>query len=192
MSNHIKSKILNDKEFNEALGTITNSWGRRDIDSAFAKIDELMPKVTPEMKAQCLLFKGTIRKDQGLTEARKEWLEALPISRTGSFVRACLEYEIGVSFETENRFAEARNYYRLAIETCAIGDEFSGNKQLEAYLALNRSKILPGDKAIISAALSKSWRVLELPGEPDLTGPVNSIMKLCEGFSEQVRRTKES
>lgn len=185
--------MLSDKEFNAALGAITFSWGQGDLAQALVEIDELISNVTPEMKAHCLLFKGTIMKEQGLLKtARHEWRRAIPDSRTGSFVRACLEYEIGVSFENASLVNEARTYYRSAIETCAYGDEFSGNKQLGAYLAINNGQILPGDEAAIIAALKKSWRVLELSGEPDLTDLADSIVKLSEGFSEKVRRIKES
>ena len=126
--------MLSNKEFNKALGNITFVWGQRDLVGALIKLDELIPNVTPEMKAHCLLFKGTILKEQELpSDARQEWLRAIPYSRSGSFVRACLEYEIGESFRNENLVDEARIYYRSAIETCTSGDEFSGNKSLSAF-----------------------------------------------------------
>lgn len=184
--------MLDNKEFNEALGEVTTAWGRQDLIGALEQLDELILRVTSEMQAQCLLFKGRIMKDQGLDlDARKEWLQAIPRSRSGSFVRACLEYETGMSFEKENLVEDARKYYQSAIETCAIGDEFSGNKQLGAYLALNDGKIMPGDESIIEAALVKSWRVLELPGEPSSANLPDSITRLCEGFSEMIRRIRE-
>lgn len=72
------------------------------------------------------------------------------------------------------------------------GDEFAGSKQLGAYLALNNGRILEGDKTMIIAAVKKSWRVLELPGEPNIAKLPDAITKLGQGISEKLRRIAES
>lgn len=188
----INSIMLSEREFNTVLGTITYAWGQRDFIGALDKIEAVIGEVTPEMQAHCLLFRGMIKRDKGLPpEAHEDWLTAIPYSRAGSFVRCCLEYEIGKSFEKAVQIDDARVYYQSAIRTCAYGDEFAGNKPLTAFLRLNNGRIPSEDKAIVAAAVKKSWRVLELPGEPDLNNLSNAVTKLAEGFSDKVRQAKE-
>ncbi|MDI1241820.1 MAG: hypothetical protein PSX80_07855 [bacterium] len=176
--------MLSDKEFNEVLGTALAAWSQGNLGGALVKIDELIPASSPEQEAHCLLLKGSIMKDDRrlLIKAREEWLRAIPKSRPGSFIRACIEYEIGGSFEIENLIEQARSYYQLAINTCATGDEFSGQKQLGAYLGINNGSILQSDEAMVRAALKKSWRVLELPGEPDLSNPQRRLLNYVKAF----------
>lgn len=184
--------MLNEIEFNRVIGEIIFAWAHRDFIGALAKIDAVIDEITPEMKAHCLLFSGNIKDDQGLSsEARRDWLAAIPYCRAGSFDRHRLEYEIGRSYEKAALRNDALAFYRSAIQTCATGDEFAGNKALSAFLALNTGWISSEDEATVAAAIEKSWRVLELPGEPDLKNLPNAVTKLAEGFSDKVRQGKE-
>jgi len=180
-------------QFDKVLEEVTIAWGQGNHSEGIALLDDVILRVENTMKGQCLLLRGMIKTDLGFhKDAREGWMAAIPYSSEGSFLRACLEYETGVSFENENCTNEALSYYRSAIETCAYGDEFAGTKQLGAYLALNNGRILEGDKTMIMAAVKKTWRVLELPGEPNIAKLPDAITKLGQGISEKLRRIAES
>ncbi|MCC7306234.1 MAG: hypothetical protein IT173_01610 [Acidobacteria bacterium] len=180
-------------KFDKVLEEVTFAWGQGNHSEGIALLDDVLLRVKNTMKGQCLLLRGMIKTDLGFhKDARKDWMAAIPYSSEGSFLRACLEYETGVSFENENRTNEALYYYRSAIDTCAYGNEFAGTKQLCAYLALNNGRILEGDEAMIMAAVTKSWRVLELFGEPNIAELPDAITKLGQGSSEKLRRIAES
>ena len=184
--------MLNEIEFNEVVGKIRVAWAHRDFAGALAEIEAVNGNVTPEMTSHCLLLSGNIKEDQGLSvDARQDWLAAIPHSRGGSFGRHCLEYQIGRSYENAGQRADAQAFYRSAIQTCAYGDEFAGNQSLSAYLTLNDGQILSEDQDDVAAAIVKSWRVLELSGEPDLNDFSGAVIKLVEGLSEKVRKIKE-
>jgi hypothetical protein len=185
--------MLNEFEFNRVVGRIRTAWAHRDFNGALGEIEAVIDEVTPDMKAHCLLLRGSIMNDQGLsTDARLDWIDAIQYSRAGSFTRHCLEYEVGKSFENEDSVDNARIYYRSAIQTCAHGDEFAGNKALSAFLTLNGGSIPVEDNTIVTAAVEKSWRILELPGDPDFTDLADSVIRLAEGFSDKLRRIKEA
>lgn len=184
--------MMNEIEFNRVVGEIRFTWAHGDFVGAAARIEAVINELTPEMRAHCLLLKGQMMDDQGsASDARRDWLTAIPYSRAGSFGRYCLEYEVGSSYEKSALRLEAIGFYRSAIQTCADGDEFSCNKALSAFLTLNHGQIPSEDEMLVAAAVEKSWRVLELEGHPDLSDLSKAVAALADGFSDKVRRAKE-
>jgi hypothetical protein len=95
------------------------------------------------------------------------------------------ERSLGEACEKLGAPGAALEWYRTALKTCAEGDEFSGGHALKVFLALAGQQLLPDDEATASSVAVKSWRVLELPGSPDL----KDLGKTAEALA---KRTSES
>lgn len=178
--------MISEEEFDEIFAKITLMWNRREFAEALSKLEEVCQHATPEKKAQCLLYSGMIQQDQGLLEgARRAWLEAIPLSDEGTYLRCSLQNNIGKSLESEGRSEDAITWYRAAVQTCANGDEFAANNALNALIELNGGRVSKEDESAVAAALKKSWRVLELPGTPNLSNLPEAVKQLSEGFSNR-------
>lgn len=184
--------MLTYSEFNQALGEITSYWGQKDFAGALERIAGVMERGSAIQLAQCLLFKGLIKQDEGSPkEALEAWLLGRSHSPIGSFVRSSLEYEIGRSYEKQGDRDGALALYRASIDTCARGGRYACHKALVAYLALSNGKVPPTDAHSVADAIEKSWSVFELPGHPDPADLPASINRLADGLTEKIRRMNE-
>lgn len=185
--------MLTETEFSELQQRLMSAWHRGDLTSAFTEIETALREGTPEMKGQCLFYQGMIREAEGsLDNAKRDWLEALQYAHEGTFLRYQLEYNVGDANERAGIPQEALSWYRAALTTCSRGDEFSGNKTLTAFLRLSGGEIPPEDRVLVSSVAVKSWRVLELSGEPDLKDLTATVKRLTEEFINTVGKIVEN
>ena len=70
-------------------------------------------------------------------------------------------------------------------------NQFAGSKALAGYLRIAEGKIEPADEAVVACVVEKSWRVLELPGEPDANDWATSAAKLVEETTGQAAKIIE-
>lgn len=179
--------MLTQREFAEMKQKVRGAWYKGELDTALAGIERVLEEGTPDMKAESLLDRGMIRQSMGaLAAARQDWIEGLRYAREGTYLRFRLEQGIGEAFAREELLGEALNWYKRALQTCSSGDEFAGLRALTAYLRLKGGNIEPGDDPLIASVVVKSWRVLELPGTPDLTNPQSATEELTAAFSKRV------
>ena|SRR2546422_483532 len=179
--------MLTQNEFNDAQQRLMSAWHRGDLTKAFAEIDSVLGEGTPEMKGQCLLYRGMIRESQGsLDVAKQDWLKALQYGQEGTFLRYELEHRVGEICEKADASEEALSWYRKALRTCSTGRQFSGNRTLTAFLRLSGDSFSPADNALLASVIQTSWRVLEVPGEPDLIDLAASISALTTRFNEMI------
>ena len=184
--------MLTQSEFDQALQRITLAWSKGDLTSAFSEIDMVLWEGSADMKGQCLLFRGMIKEDQGeLEDAKQDWLNALAYPRAGTFLRYNLESNIGQVCETLGLREEAVRWYWTALSTCSQGDEFSGHRALVALVTLSGGQVPSGDNLLFASVSKKSWRVLQLPGVPDLKDLVGTVLKLAEGFQNLAEKVKQ-
>jgi hypothetical protein len=182
---------MNEKQFLESLETIASAQYRGEVSTASAEIKRILSEGTPEMKGQALFYRGTMRKDEGaMADAKDDWLLALEYARDGTFLRYELEQHIGEALESLHMKPEAADWYRRALMTCSTGDEFSGNPTLTSLLRISEGQISPQDAALAASVLEKSWRVLELPGKPDVTHLAQAIDSLTAGFNVIIAQAK--
>ncbi len=179
--------MLTEREFVEARQRALVAWHKGDVDGAFAEIEKVLDVGTPEMKGECLFYRGMIRQSVGdMTQARRDWIEALQYAREGTFLRFQVEQNVGESLEREGQTEEALGWYQRALKTCSGGDEFSGQQTLTAYLRLKGGMIEQEDYALLASVAVKSWRVLELPGAPDVDDLPSTSAALAEAFSHRL------
>lgn len=175
-------------EFNEALARLTSAWGRGDLTSAFSEVEQILQQGTDEMKAQGLCFRGMIKHSQAeLADAKEDWLQALPFAGEGTSLQYELQTNIAEVCEVTNPSGESLRWYRAALTTCSDGDQFSGTRALTAFVRLNGGTLPTGDLVMVASVAEKSWKVLQLPGSPDLDDLVGTVARLSEGFKIKKR-----
>jgi len=181
--------MLTRDEFHAAEQRITSAWHKGDYSDAHAEIGKILRHGSAEMKAEALYLSGLIKQDTAnLDEAQQDWTKALTYSASGTFLQQNLEYEIGHVLEQKGCPDQALDWYRLALHTCAVGDEFAADSVLAAFLRINGEDISEPDRTVIEVAVRKSWRVLEVPGDPDLTDLPRTITRLSEHLSKSVEQ----
>lgn len=187
-----KKSMLSRTEFNQALQRLSAARSKGDLTNAFSEIEMILREGNDEMKGESLLYGGEIKAGQGgLVDAKQDWLSGLDYASPGTFLRYCLERNIGRVCETLGLPDEAIVWHRKAATTCYRGAEFSGLQALTALLALNGGQVPPEDNMLFGSVIEKSWRVLQLPGAPDLNDLAGSVSKLAEGFRNLVEETKK-
>jgi tetratricopeptide (TPR) repeat protein len=179
--------MLTQDQFNESQQRITSAWHSGNLQDAFAEIDRMLEEGTTEMKGTGLFYRAMIAESQGHWEQVKEdSLNALQYANPGTFLRYQLEHMSGAYYHRLAITEDAVRWYQEALETCDAGSDFSGHKTLAAFMRLRGENISPSDEVLVAAVAKKSWRVLDLPGEPDLTDIRGTIQRLCEHFSRTV------
>jgi hypothetical protein len=170
--------MMTESEYDDIRRRVVVAWHEGDFDAASAGVEEVLGGGgTAEMKAECLLYRGMMRQGAGASaEARRDWAEALPHADEGTFLR----------FQLEQSMAEALGWCRRALQTCSGGDEFSGRQALVAYLRLGGGVVAPEDETLVASVVVKSWRVLELPGAPNVGDLPSAIRELTEAFATRV------
>jgi len=173
--------MLTEDDWNQAQQKITIAWGRGKIEAAYDEIARVRASGTAQMKAQSLLYRGMIKEDVGdYCGAREDLRQAASENPSGSFARYTAEHMLGVACEKSGLSEEALRQYREALQTCLAGDDFSGGHALERFLALAGVELRSEDHHLATAVIEKSWKVLELQGEPDLDNPVVCAKALVE------------
>jgi len=175
--------MLTRNEFNQALHRLNTALSKGDLTSAFSEIETVLREGSADMKGQCLLLRGEVKDRQGdLAEARQDWMDGLDYAGAGTFLRYCLERNIGRVCHRLGLEEEAMRWYRNAVTTCYRGDEFSGHRALVDLVKLNGGEISANDRDMYGSVIEKSWRVLDLPGTPNLDDLTGSLSKLDDGF----------
>jgi hypothetical protein len=179
--------MLTRREFAEIMGKVSGAWRKGELDTALSGIETVLEDGIPDMKSESLLERGRIRQSMGATAAaRQDWTEGLRYAREGTYLRFLLELSLGEALEREEQLGEALGWYKIALQTCSSGEEFAGLRALTAYLRLNGNNIEPGDHALLASVVVKSWRVLELPGTPNLENLRSATEELTAAFSKRV------
>lgn len=183
--------VLTQNQFSQLIQSVTLALSQRDLERALVQKDRVMREGTAEMKGQCLFYVGLIHESCGnMQAAQQEWLDALSYAGAGTFLRYSLEAQIGSTCERFGEIDQALAWYRHALETCAGGDEFSGNQVLSAILRLNGT-IASQDETVVRTVIEKSWRVLQVPGSLDPENLDGSIRILSDWFSSRVKENTD-
>jgi tetratricopeptide (TPR) repeat protein len=191
MSNRLLKNMLGKKDFNKLLGKMTALWHRRDFDNAKEILQRIILHGDVDMQSQALLYRGMIKQDEGLlADARQDWLDAKSLANEGTFTLYLIQHNLGASYQRENLDEDAISWYRLALQTCIEANDFSCDQTLSSFLSVSHGDIPKDDEMRVIAAVETSWRVLGLPGLPNLTSLPFAINSLDEGFKRLLAETE--
>ena len=141
----------------------------------------LSQEVNTEVRSAALGFRAHISERVGnIEEAQNDLLTAHSLSGP-SYQRYVHELGLGSLFERHGLNEEAHSWYRAALNTCLLDNETSGGSALKGLLRLRPAKNLPEeDIALCREVIKHSWRVLRLPGVPDLSDLEGSVSIIME------------
>jgi|GEM_PF-2209543 len=183
--------MITKSEFNQIQQQIVSAWHCGNFPEAFAAIDRVLKNGNAEMKGTCLFYRAMIQESRGDWESvRQDCLKGMKYAKPG-FLRYQLEQMMGTYYEQQRIPEEAIKWYRRALVTCDEGDQFSGHKSLVSFIRLSGQELSQTDERLVAKVTSKAWRVLGVPGNPDLSNLPATIGKLSEHFSKLVTTITE-
>jgi len=184
--------MLTQEEFEQILQRVTKAWSEGNVEEALSDQEHVLSDGNSEMKGQYLFYAGMIHeKNDELDQSKEDWLRAVEYVRQGTYLKYSIEENLGRANEKLGNIQEALIWYRHALRTCAEGTEFSGNRVLSSFLNLTKGAISEIDQPSVAAAVEKSWRVLEVPGIPNLRDLHGSINTISAWFSSKLRESKK-
>lgn len=145
---------------------------QRDYDAALALMDEILShELEHDLEAEALGFRASLKEDLGdYQHARDDLLAALSVSEEGSYMRYTFELSLGGISEGLGRTDEATSWYRKALLTCINTEGISGGTVLKKILKLNgEDRLSDEDRTLCEQVAMKSWKLLKLPAEPNLS-----------------------
>jgi HEAT repeat protein len=161
---------MTSEDWNTAEREIVALLASGDVRAAIARIETVVSTDRGEFKGRALLYRGSIHEEQGrLQSARDDFAEAVRLFEAGSYVRYASELSLGQVCRVLGEPQSASTWYRAALETCDASIEaFSGGSALEGFLSMSPSPTRT-DLTLIRSVITKSWKLLEVSGAPDVT-----------------------
>lgn len=173
--------MMTPDEWNAAERGIVRAWTTGAVSQALQEIERVLEQGNDEQRGRALMYRGSIREEASDWHAAKDdFMQAAGLQASGSYVRYTTELSAGHASQKAGDTQEALTWYRAALLTCAQTDEpFSGATATQALLTL-APELSPSDRELARAVTVKSWRVLSLPGQPnldDLAGATEILMQ---------------
>jgi tetratricopeptide (TPR) repeat protein len=154
-----------------------------DFVAAIAEVNAFLGQEPPlDLVRQALGFRGDLRREQGdLGAAREDFMAALELSEEADFERFTLENALGRIAEQLSETAEAERWYLDALKTATEDPTTCGVSALRHLSQLRQSFALsPEERDLAERTVVQGWRVLHLPGEPDLSDLWASARKIFQ------------
>jgi tetratricopeptide (TPR) repeat protein len=159
--------------------------GDNDFEAAESYISTLMTDGNPEVKAQDCWHAAQIKEQLGdFAGAQQLYVEGLNYRPEGTFGRHDLEQLIAQTCEKLGEREEAIEWYRRSMKTYMAGDDF-GCLALLPYLHCCGDEILPEDVTMVERLVERSWKVVGLPGQPDLNDLPGAIRAIEQYISDE-------
>jgi tetratricopeptide (TPR) repeat protein len=162
-----------------------------DRTGAIAIMDGLLSQeLDPELRSEVIGFRAVLREDLGdCQNAKEDFLLALSLSQMGSYPRYTLELTLGGLSERLGIPDEAVSWYIKALLTVAENEGISGGTALKSFLKIKGdSAITDQEQVLCNHVVEKSWKLLWLPGGPDLSNLKEAAETLLQA---EGRRQKE-
>jgi tetratricopeptide (TPR) repeat protein len=150
-----------------------------DHTTAVSIINELLSKkMDDELHSEVLALRADLKEDIGEYEGAKEdLLDALSLIPGNSYARYTLELSLGGICERLKSGAEATSWYQKALLTSFHAEEVSGGTALMSFLRIrDEAELAEEERALCTQVALKSWKLLQLSGEPDL----NNLKQVAE------------
>lgn len=172
--------MISPDEWDDAERRIVRAWSTGAVTDALEQIESVLERGDDEQRARALVYRGSIQEEAANWKAAMDdFVQAAGLFRPGSYARYTTELSVGGVLNRTGELHEAVKWYRAALNTCARADElFSGATATKALLAV-APELSPSDRELARTVTAKSWRVLNLPNEPnldDLAGTTEILM----------------
>lgn len=157
---------------------------------AISEIDRFLSSdASPELRSDALGFKADLHEQMGeLQKATRELLEAHSLIGP-TYVRYVHELRLGDLYRKQAKSEEATMWYMRALTTCEEGDGLSGGSALNAVVSIRGVPTRRDpDYSLCVNVVTKCWRVLGIPGEPDFTNFRSLVDKIRDAESNPPRR----
>ena len=145
---------------------------QKDYQAALSVMNDFLSQnMDSEQRSEALGFRADLKEEVGqYKEAAKDYLAALSLSQAESYAQYTIELSLGSISEKLGIRDEALSWYQKALLTCAKGVGIAGGAALKIFLELKgENRITEEEKALCNQVVEKSWALLRIPGEPDLS-----------------------
>jgi hypothetical protein len=174
------------KTWTGVMRKVTLLMQKDDFRDALSQVETFLAcEDHAEIRSDALGMKANLKEELGDIQGAKEDL-LLARSLIGpSYGRYVHEISLGAIAERQQQSNEALGWYRAALRTCVEGQAISGGTALKKLVGLQGEKEMSAhDQALCIEATRKSWRVLNLPGQPDLADLNLTISRVKEAESK--------
>jgi tetratricopeptide (TPR) repeat protein len=159
-----------------------------DCDAALSMLSSrLLVEEYPDLKRGTYQLMATLKEDLGrLDEAIADLLSSyslIPPAPIGAatFAKSTIEVSIGKICEKQSKIYEAINWYKKALKTISDGEGTSGGLDLKCFITIVGEENLSDDERLLcSNVVSKSWKLLRIEEEPDLSNLLKAAEKLIQ------------
>jgi hypothetical protein len=146
------------------------------------------------LRCSARAFRGDLQELRGdLNAALDDYLAAHAMAEELSFERCTLEEAIAALFLRQGQQPEADAWYLRALTTASRTTGVCGISVLKALTRLRGSFSLSAhEQNLAEQVVKQSWKLRELPGEPNLTDLFQSAQTIDRAIRENSRhRTRE-
>ena len=167
--------------WNEVQYSIALDLQSKDLVSALRKVNSfLAAQITPEIRSSALGMKAELEEELGqLENAKQTLLSARGLVGPG-FGKYVHEFCLAGIFRKQGEIEKAISWYRTALKTSVESDGVSSGSALNAFLTLNGETLTAKDYELCVQAVQRSWRILGLIGEPEITDLAKAVSKIRE------------
>lgn len=173
----------------QVMRSITSLMKQGDTKTALKEVDFfLLGDIAPEVESDALGMRADLKEQlEDLEGAKNDLLTARALVGP-SYKRYVHELSLGSISQRQQNFEEAVSWFRSALQTCLDGEGISGGTALKRFFAISGRRIPPNDEELCARAIRRSWLVLRLPGQPDLTDFSKDIETIKDGESKPARK----
>jgi tetratricopeptide (TPR) repeat protein len=165
---------------------------RGDYSCSISILDEILAnEIYPDLRRDAFGYRALFFEDIGrFDEAKADLLSScslIPPDPIGAatFARSVTEQGIGRICEKQSKIQEAKEWYMKALMTIKKGDACDGGSALKSLLTLvGEGNLSDEARALCNAVAIKSWKLLRIPGEPDLNNLAEATQRIIEAMGK--------
>jgi hypothetical protein len=161
----------------------------RNFAAALSEVQTFLGgEVGHEWRAEALAFRGDIKEEMGdLRGAKLDFSAARSLVGPG-YAKYVHEISLAGICRKQQLIDEAISWYRAAMHTAIEVDKISSGSALSGLLKLqSQAELTTEDREICVRAAKQSWRVLGLPGSPDISGLEKVASLICKAETKPPR-----
>ncbi len=165
------------------------------FEAAIGEVNAFLGQSPPlDLERQAIGFRGDLRSEQNdLQGAREDYLIARSLSEEVDFERFTLDLAIGVVSEQLGDTVDAERWFIAALESAAEDPTTCGISALKHLSRLRNSfELSPEERRLAERVVAQGWRVLRLPGSPDLSDLWASARRVSQAQGKPLPPSEES